>query len=110
ADTGTQRTLGWFSLYSPETRRHTIAAEPHGPTSNENSESPETADQETIRVSWLPRPEETFRGMYRRGGIDLGAAGYRLGVQGGEAEQVPIAIWSSQALVAETRNTIPRAD
>lgn len=111
ADTGTQRTLGWFSLYSPETRRHTITAEPQSfsisSTSGEQPGTSEARGNENLRVSWLPRPEETFRGMYRRGGIDLGAAGYRLGVKPGEAEQVPVAIWSSQALVAETQNTTP---
>jgi hypothetical protein len=89
ADTGVQRLSTWFSLYSPTTRRHDVSWRPL-PTTPPAAES-------GVRVAALARPEEGFRGMYRRGGINLGGAGYEVEGSPTEAEslQTPVDQWSS---------------
>ena len=95
-DTGVQRLRAWFSLYSPQTQRQSVAFHSQ-PTGQEQ------ASVGTTRLSWLGRPEEGFRGMYRRGGIQLGGAGYQiqLGDDSSEAIGAPVDQWSSLSFAAQ---------
>jgi len=89
ADTGVQRVSAWLSLYSQETRRHTVAATPAWPAGSDG--------ESDVRIATLARPEEGFRGLYRRGGLQLAGAAYEL--QAGDAtataEAMPVEQWGS---------------
>ncbi|MFV0445565.1 MAG: hypothetical protein ACK5Q5_18445 [Planctomycetaceae bacterium] len=91
ADTGTHRVTGWLSLYSPETRRHNISFQPLPDEPHGNAQ---------VQMAPMGRPESGFRGMYRRGGIQLGGAGYEIepGRDHAIVRQAPIDQWSSLAL------------
>lgn len=101
ADTGVQRTMSWFSLYSPQTRRHDVEWRPR-------STAPEGATLAALAA--FARPEEGFRGLYRRGGINLGGAGYELAPsrESAAAHHTPVDQWSSLVFASEAC-TLPAA-
>ncbi|MEZ6064631.1 MAG: hypothetical protein R3B90_02735 [Planctomycetaceae bacterium] len=93
-DTGTIRHRGWHSLYSPTTRRYSAEFVPSV------LGLPAESAAATTLPGWLPRPEEGFRGMYRRGGLQLGGVGYELdaGAESASAQGLPIDQWSTTAI------------
>lgn len=109
ASTGECRTLSWLTLYSAASRRYSVSARPAAWT------NPSASDAEgptrSLRVSWSGVPEETFRGMYRLGGLDLGNPPYELAEDLSGVENLPVDIWSSKALRAEwATNRSPRVE
>jgi hypothetical protein len=103
-DSGLVRAHSWFSLYSPEARRHSIQATPQWDSLGHAGNG---EDHRPVRLSWLPRPEEGFRGMYRRGGLDLGGAGYRIEPEAGAVKGMPVEMWSSLGIIATAEREIP---
>jgi hypothetical protein len=101
-DTGTHRLTSWLSLYSPQTRRYSVSYQPvvapGGP-----------AD---VRIAPVGRPEAGFRGMYRRGGLNLGGAGYEIhsAATTAVARQAPVDESSSLAFTGTAVWTQPFAE
>ncbi len=94
-DTNVQRVRSWFSVYSPQTTVYDVSSSLVTPS----ADGPGRFE----RLGWLARPEDGFRGMYRRGGLSLGGTGYRQSNDGTGLDGVPIEMWSSKgfSLVAE---------
>ena len=96
------RTRSWMTVYSPETRRYQVSAKPLNvnwqPT---QADQPIAPTSTAPRLSWNGIPEETFGGMYRSGGIDLGSPGYQLFPNAAGVKNLPINIWSTSNLQAE---------
>ena len=97
ADTGVQRTSAWFSLYSPDTRRLDLSWKRSASVAGDAVEG-------SNRLASLARPEGGFRGAYRRGGVDLGGAGYEIetSAHSAVAKRVPINQWSSLAFAGNS--------
>jgi hypothetical protein len=95
-DTGVVRYAGWASTYSPQTRRHDLSIQP------DYGVAIDAAAPTGVEIGPMMRPEEGFRGMYRRGGLMAGDVGYSLesGVDAGAARGVPVEQWSSLSLAA----------
>jgi hypothetical protein len=87
ADTGIQRTHAWFSLYSPQTQRCDVAWRPQHVE----------GEAAGALLAGVGRPEPGFRGLYRRGGIQVAGAGYELdpGIDAASANNAPVDQWSS---------------
>ncbi len=87
-DTGVQRVSSWCSFYSPQIQRRTVNVRPLWAGA---------AASTAVRMAPLARPDEGFRGLYRRGGLQLGGAGYALepGTAAARAIGVPVDQWSS---------------
>lgn len=103
-DSGVQRMSSWMSLYSPETRRYTVSVQPEFFGGAQRSAG-------EVRLGPVARPDEGFRGMYRRGGLQLGGAGYALvaGEESASAVHAPVDQWSS-LLFAATADGLAPAD
>lgn len=99
ADAGVQRLTSWFSLYSPETKRYDVGV---AADLSEDDAASAAADRTAPRLCWMSRPEEGFRGMYRRGGIEFGSAGFAVDPALGIADDVPVPVWSSLEVSTET--------
>lgn len=87
-EAGVQRVTSWCSFYSPQIQRRTVRMRPLFAGA---------AAPASVRMAPLARPDEGFRGLYRRGGLQLGGAGYALepGTLAAQAVGVPVDQWSS---------------
>lgn len=90
------RGRSWLNFYSPETRRNTIEVDLQSisiPT-NENS-------VDYLSTSWIERPEFSYRGMYRSGGLDTQKPTYRLRMDNRGIENFPTRVWSTGSVASE---------
>jgi hypothetical protein len=94
ATTGTVRSRSWAGFYSTGNRRCRASA------SIDPALKPDQAGG-TPRISWVSRPVEGFRGMYRSGGIDPSQPQYQFLTGRDGIENMPARIWSTVSLACE---------
>jgi hypothetical protein len=95
------RIQSWMTLYSPETRRYHVTVQPRGILSKEDVPadlSRTSSGNSTPRLSWSGIPENTFEGMYRPAGFEIGRPDYHLSSGATEIIDLPIPIWSTKSL------------
>jgi hypothetical protein len=98
AGSGWVRAHSYSLIYSPENRRFNVTAEADV---RRPSQAPARAEQVSSRIGWHGRPEATFGGMYRTGGVEISRPGYAESAGSHELEELPIAVWSTKSLEAE---------
>jgi len=112
AGSGLVRNHSYSLIYSPENRRYNVTAESDSarlrenpalgttPTKSDVSTSA-SVEQAAPRIGWHGRPETTFGGMYRTGGVEISRPAYAASAGCRELEELPIAVWSTKNLEAE---------
>jgi hypothetical protein len=99
-------------IYSPDNRRYNVTAEsdssrlrvnPAGGAALAKSDVSKSGGAEpgAPRIGWHGRPEATFGGMYRTGGVEISRPAYAASAGCRELEELPIAVWSTKNLEAE---------
>ncbi len=86
------RTLSYFDVYSPETRRYQIESSP------EPLLFTDTVKLSQPTLSWSGSPEEGVGGIYRMAGVDAGLPSYLMGDRDNSIANLPIQIWSTANL------------
>jgi hypothetical protein len=111
ADSGLVRDHSYSLIYSPDNRRYNVTAEsdsarlrenPAGgaaPTKGDVSQG--STEPAAPRIGWHGRPETTFGGMYRTGGVEISRPAYAASAGSRDLEELPIAVWSTKNLEAE---------
>jgi hypothetical protein len=89
----TTHVRSWAALYSPAPRRQAVEFVPAAWVAGDAGPAP--------RVSWFGKPEDGFRGIYRRGGVDLGNPEYEYAPGYASILNLPIDQWSTKTLSAE---------
>jgi hypothetical protein len=79
-----------MTFYSDETARYDVAAK--SPLAGE------------ARLAWNAKPEEGLRGLYRQGGINFGSPVFRTSADHTKIEDLPVRMWSSYSLSAESNS------
>lgn len=104
------RTRSWLTLYSPESRRYHVSAEPAELGKTDSPSTPSQKSRATVipKIAWRGIPENTFEGMYREGGFEIGRPNYRLAAGASAIENLPVSIWSTKGLVATWEQQTPR--
>jgi hypothetical protein len=99
AGTGWARARSYSLLYSPDNRRFNVTAVADSPPP---AQTPAATSKEAmpLRLCWRGRPETTFGGMYRTGGVEISRPSYALSAGCREIEELPIAVWSTKSLEA----------
>jgi hypothetical protein len=92
------RTLSYFDIYSPETRRYQIQSSP------EQSLFPDTLKLSQPVLNWSGSPEEGVGGVYRMAGVDAGLPSYLMGESDDKIANLPIQIWSTANLQVNQNN------
>jgi hypothetical protein len=103
AASGLARLTHWSSFVSPETRRWSVEAEFH-PWQEKHTEN---SALQWSHINWLGIPESGFRGMYRKGGVELAKPRYRFAPGLASLEDVPLNIWSSLSVTARHIRQLP---
>jgi hypothetical protein len=94
-ETSLIQTQSWMTPQSPATRRYRVemVTSPLG--------KPLATEQRSPRVLWSGIPEESFGGMYRSVGLELGGrSGYRNNADGTAILNFPMSVLSTRALTA----------
>lgn len=97
------RSRTWMNFYSPETRRNQIVAKVNqqelagfsGPTQSSQYEP------EYLQTSWIDRPETSYRGMYRTGGLESQKPKYHLATNHHEIPDLPTRVFSTGSILSE---------
>lgn len=97
--TGTLRSRSWISFYSPATQRYQIGFDAAADLTS-------GAVLSESKLSWVERPEASFRGMYRSGGTDLGKPSYSLNSSQSEIANLPVRLWSTGSVEAFWETTL----
>jgi hypothetical protein len=97
AGSGWSRAHSYSLIYSPDNRRFNVTAEADAPR---QAQAP-TSAAAPLRLGWRGRPETTFGGMYRTGGVEISRPGYAESAGCQELEELPIAVWSTKSLEAD---------
>jgi hypothetical protein len=95
ATTDTVRSRSWFGFYSDANRRRRVTA------TIDPALQPSGSTARPPRLSWVSRPVEGFRGMYRSGGIDDSQPQYQFFPDHDGIENLPARIWSTVSLACE---------
>jgi hypothetical protein len=105
---GGVRRRSWMSFVSPQTQRHHVRARGLALPAFDSQAGESIAAGAAGRLRWLGMPEVGFRGMYRRGGLELTRSEYDFvaGFQG--VADLPVELWSSSSL--EWSSTVTLAD
>lgn len=93
---GEVRTRSWVNLYSPAMERYAVAVQP----ANTDWTRPASETPPNVQLSWYGVPEDTFGGLYYRGGLELGRTRYGFAEGLDRVEDLPIALWSTRSLTA----------
>ncbi|WP_437188376.1 hypothetical protein SH668x_001821 [Planctomicrobium sp. SH668] len=91
--TNTVRGESWYNFYSDSNRRHRVTTK-FGTAFG-------TSTPETVRVSWVNRPGDGFRGMLGSGGLDESKPQYRFFQDASGIENFPVRNWSSGSVKCE---------
>jgi hypothetical protein len=97
AASGWARAHSYGLVYSPDNRRYNVSAE----AESVNPNKPGSPEPTPPRIAWHGRPEATFGGMYRTGGVEISRPSYASSAGCHELEEVPIAVWSTKNLEGE---------
>lgn len=90
----------WFGFYSDVNQRVAINAEANSADLGDVKES-QPSNSQPVSVSWVNRPGEGFRGMYRTGGVDDSLPSYAFNSNGNGILNFPVNIWSSGTIASE---------
>jgi hypothetical protein len=114
AGSGWTKAQAYGLVYSPENRRYDLTAESDAAqltraattpvATKADADKPDSsprAEPGSPRVSWHGRPEATFGGMYRTGGVEISRPAYAASAGDRELKEVPIAVWSTKNLEAQ---------
>jgi hypothetical protein len=112
AGSGLVRDHSYSLIYSPDNRRYNVTAEsdsarlrenPAGGAAPAKTDVSQSASTEPAapRIGWHGRPETTFGGMYRTGGVEISRPAYSATAGRRDLEELPIAVWSTKNLEAE---------
>src|SRR5690606_32170498 len=88
----------WLNFYSPETRRNHVQAslQGHALFKEELKSSPTF-----LQTSWIERPESSYRGMYRSGGLETQKPNYHLSADRQTIPDLPTRIYSTGSIGSE---------
>lgn len=86
AETNLVRGRSWSTIYSPETRRYAVTAQPASWCGQQ---------VDGLTLSWSAAPESAFGGLYRSSAFDLGRPNYSYSNDLHKIENLPIAVWST---------------
>lgn len=89
----------WVNFYSEETRRNKVNVAVSAPfllPETSNATSPENV--KFLETSWIDRPETSYRGMYRSGGLETQKPMYHLANDQRSVPDLPTRIYSTGAL------------
>lgn len=98
------RVKSWLTLYSPATRRHHISLRPQPPGPEKPGFSQKAGLLSEPLLSFSGVPEETFEGMYRQGGFEIGRPEYQFAPSadhpkgGARVENLPVSMHSTRSL------------
>jgi len=84
----------WFGFYSNQSQRVQVASEPNAALIDSALIGSSSAIPPS-QISWVTRPSEGFRGMYRSGGMNDAQPMYRFSTNRAEIENLPLEVWSS---------------
>ena len=101
AESGFVHQTSWGKLYSTENRRFRAALHSKAPAFLSTSSEQDCAIQ-TAGIVWFGASEQNYGGMYRGGGLELGRTEYRLSKDLQTIEDLPVPVWSSRMLTAES--------
>ncbi|WP_437192433.1 hypothetical protein [Planctomicrobium sp. SH527] len=90
----------WFGFYSDVNQRVEISSEAN------SADLGGVPVSQPVSVSWVNRPGEGFRGMYRTGGVDESLPAYAFNSAGDGVQNLPVNIWSSGAIASEWNATL----
>ncbi len=97
ADSGRVRSQSWMTVCSPQTRRYEATVTPRAIAvaagSNDASGN--------LRVSWNGVPENSYGGMYRPGGFEIGRPGYTFSATAQGIQNLPISVRSTKTITAQ---------
>jgi hypothetical protein len=93
ATVGVLRGRSWFGFYSPETRRYSV-------TLQAGFEGLPLQNLDDSYAGWMERAEGSFRGMYRKGSLDLGKPSYSFSEELQKIDNLPVRVWSTGGLEA----------
>lgn len=94
----------WFDFYSAATQRNSISTSVLLPVRQDASTKTQTP--QFLTTSWVERPETSYRGMYRTGGLDAGKPKYRLSSDDRAIEGYPTRVWSTGLVATEWETAI----
>ena len=101
------RVNSWMTVYSPEHRRYRFAVRPLDPEwPHERAKDYALAQNNTTSQTnapvarWNGVPEQTFGGMYRPAGFEIGRPTYQFDPGSSVIDDLPVPIWSTRNLVA----------
>ena len=100
AENGLIRSRSWHAFYNEDNARLRLSAKA------EDSLIPDDVSP-IVRVGWVDRPEEGFRGMYRSGGIDETQPAYMALEDLEGFRNYPARIWSTTVLGSEWEAEFP---
>jgi len=113
---GQERSLCWFSLFSPQTKRYDLSASyvkhresaaHHGSTLERERDFRETKHRLTDRqiFSWMGLPGRGLGGMESPLATPVFESGYQYSPHLTSLERVPISIWSTKCFSIRTQRT-----
>ena len=92
-----------ISAYSSETQRATVSVDFRDQTDwkkkGESEEDDSTAPD--ARLDWDSIPEDGFRGLYRKSGLEFASSSYRFDPSMHQIDNLPVMKWSTRSLTAE---------
>lgn len=89
----------WITAYSARSQRASVAAESR--LAAWNSFSGSRPDEGPLEIVWDAIPEDGFRGVYRKSGIDFSSSDYRIAPDRTGVENLPVAQWSTASLAGD---------
>jgi len=93
---GVVRGRSWVALYGSVHERFAVAVEPRPPVPVVAEPAGTTP---AAQLTWVGSPESSLGGVYREPGLNLGGRPYRFVDDGAAIENLPLAQWSTRALV-----------
>lgn len=95
------RNQTWVTLYSPDSRRF------HLDLSTQSIAGMEPTPTRIVDpLFWTGIPEDTFGGMYRGGGFDVGRPAYQYRHGQSDLTKFPIRVWSTRSLHASSSQQV----
>ena len=101
---GLRRAQSWFSLYSPEHRRFSVAVKPADQAAAKRDSA--SASEHPV-TTWLGPPENAVGGIYRSGAGSFASRSYRITESG--VAGLPVPQWSTRTLTTAWDDTLASA-
>lgn len=110
-DTTTKKVRGraWFNFYSTSTQRYEVAANVNTSTLSTSAVGSAARTPLFYQTSWVDRPETSYRGMYRSGGLEASKPAYHLGQNQQSLTDLPVRVHSTGLLGTEWESDLGTA-